>query len=53
MFLKSNTKSRSRPVFVQGGSFVMGIKEEDVMGDWNNVPRKVTVPSFFIDRNRK
>ncbi|MBC7937332.1 MAG: SUMF1/EgtB/PvdO family nonheme iron enzyme [Rhizobacter sp.] len=36
-------------VFVQGGSFVMGAKDEDVMGDWNNVPRRVTVPSFFID----
>jgi formylglycine-generating enzyme len=35
--------------FVQGGSFVMGAKDEDVMGDWNNVPRRVTVPSFFID----
>ena len=36
-------------VFVQGGTFVMGAKEDDVMGDWNNVPRRVTVPSFFID----
>ena len=36
-------------VFVQGGSFVMGAKEEDVMGDWNNVPRRITVPSFYID----
>ncbi len=36
-------------VFVQGGTFVMGAKDEDVMGDWNNVPRRVTVPSFFID----
>jgi formylglycine-generating enzyme len=36
-------------VFVQGGSFVMGAKEEDVMFDWNNVPRRVTIPSFFID----
>ncbi len=35
--------------FVQGGSFVMGAKDEDVMGDWNNVPRRVTIPSFFID----
>lgn len=35
--------------FVQGGSFVMGAKDEDVMGDWNNVPRRVTVPSFFMD----
>src|SRR5207249_6509244 len=36
-------------VFVQGGTFVMGAKDEDVMGDWNNVPRRVTIPSFFID----
>jgi len=36
-------------VFVQGGSFVMGAKDDDVMGDWNNIPRKVTVNSFFID----
>ena len=36
-------------VFVQGGTFVMGAKDEDVMGDWNNIPRRVTVPSFFID----
>ena len=37
-------------VFIQGGSFVMGAKDEDVMGDWNNVPRRVTVSSFYIDR---
>ena len=36
-------------VFIQGGSFLMGAKDEDVMGDWNNIPRRVTVPSFFID----
>ena len=37
-------------VFVQGGSFVMGATEEDVMADWNNVPKRVTVNSFFIDK---
>ncbi len=37
-------------VFVQGGTFSMGAAQEDVMGDWNNVPRRVTVNSFFIDR---
>jgi formylglycine-generating enzyme len=37
-------------VFVQGGTFTMGATEEDVMGDWNNIPRRVTVNSFFIDR---
>ena len=29
-------------VFVQGGTFQMGATEEDVMGDWNNIPRRVT-----------
>jgi hypothetical protein len=24
----------------------MGATEEDVMGDWNNIPRRVTVNSF-------
>lgn len=38
-------------VFVQGGTFTMGAKQEDVMGDWNNVPRRVTVNSFFIDKS--
>ncbi|HEU4471710.1 MAG TPA: SUMF1/EgtB/PvdO family nonheme iron enzyme [Flavisolibacter sp.] len=37
-------------VFVEGGTFTMGQTEEDVMGDWTNIPRRVTVPSFYIDR---
>jgi len=37
-------------VFVQGGTFTMGQTEEDVMTDWNNIPRRVSVPSFYIDR---
>lgn len=37
-------------VFVQGGTFTMGQTEEDVMGDYNNIPRRVTVPAFYIDR---
>src|SRR6187549_785315 len=37
-------------VFVQGGTFTMGQTEEDVMGDWNNIPRRVSVPSFYIDK---
>ena len=36
-------------IFVQGGTFTMGAREEDVMGDWNNVPRRVSVNSFYID----
>jgi formylglycine-generating enzyme len=37
-------------VFVQGGTFTMGATQEDVMGDWNNVPRRITVNSFMIDK---
>lgn len=35
--------------FVQGGTFVMGRVEQDVMYDWDNHPRRVTVPSFYMD----
>lgn len=38
-------------VFVQGGTFVMGAAQEDVMGDWNNQPKRVTVNSFFMDKS--
>jgi sulfatase modifying factor 1 len=37
-------------VFVQGGTFTMGQTEEDVMGNWDNIPKRVTVPSFYMDR---
>src|SRR6187200_3187997 len=37
-------------VFVNGGTFTMGQTDEDVMGDFNNIPRRVSVPSFYIDR---
>lgn len=37
-------------VFVQGGTFTMGASQEDVIGDWNNIPKRVTVNSFFIDQ---
>lgn len=36
-------------VFVQGGTFTMGATDEDVMRDWNNIPRRVTLPSFYMD----
>jgi gliding motility-associated lipoprotein GldJ len=36
-------------VFIEGGTFIMGRVEEDVMREWNNIPRRVTVPSFFMD----
>ena len=36
-------------VFIQGGTFVMGRVEEDVMQKWDNFPRRVTVASFYMD----
>jgi sulfatase modifying factor 1 len=36
-------------LLIAGGTFVMGQKDQDVMSDWNNVPRRITVPSFYID----
>jgi len=36
-------------MFVEGGSFTMGRVEQDVMYEWNNVPRRVTVSSFYLD----
>ncbi len=33
---------------VEGGTFVMGRTKEDVMGDWNNIPRRVTVRTFYM-----
>ena len=38
-------------VFIEGGTFIMGQVEEDVMKDYNNIPRRVTVPSFYIDES--
>ena len=36
-------------VFVEGGTFTMGRVEQDVMYTWDNKPRRVTVPSFYMD----
>jgi len=36
-------------VLVEGGTYNMGISQEDVTFEWNNVPRRVTVSSFYMD----
>ena len=38
-------------VFIEGGSFVRGRMEEDVMKDWNNTAMKTTVMSFYMDES--
>ncbi len=48
---KSGYEQETGPglTFIEGGTFIMGRVEQDVMYDWNNVPRRVTVPSFYMD----
>ena len=36
-------------VLVQGGTFSMGVTDQDVTFDWNAIPRRVTVSSFYMD----
>jgi len=36
-------------VFIEGGTFTMGRIDEDLLFDWDNPPRRVTVSSFYMD----
>lgn len=36
-------------VLIEGGTFTMGLTSEDVTFEWDNVPRRVTVSSFYMD----
>jgi gliding motility-associated lipoprotein GldJ len=36
-------------VLIEGGRFTMGQVAQDVLFDWNNKPRTVTVSSFYMD----
>src|SRR4051812_19092758 len=36
-------------VLIEGGTFTMGRTEQEITMDWNNIPRRVTVSSFYID----
>ncbi|MBN1180670.1 MAG: SUMF1/EgtB/PvdO family nonheme iron enzyme [Bacteroidales bacterium] len=50
-FVNENYSQPTGPglVFIEGGTFTMGRVEQDVMYDWNAVPRRVTVTSFYMD----
>lgn len=37
-------------ILVEGGTFTMGRTEQDVTFEWNNIPRRVTVSSFYMDQ---
>lgn len=36
-------------VFIPGGTFTMGRVTEDIVRDWNNQPRRVSIDSHYID----
>lgn len=36
-------------VFVEGGTFIKGMVQDDFMGDWNNIPTRIHIRSFYID----
>jgi len=36
-------------VLIEGGTFTMGRTEQEVTQDWNNIPRRMSVSSFYMD----
>jgi len=36
-------------VLVEGGTYTMGRMIDDVMYEWHNIPRRITVSSFYLD----
>ncbi len=51
-FLKVTSKNQPigpNLVPIEGGTFIMGMVEEDVMFDYNNMQKKATVNSFLMD----
>lgn len=45
---KKKEKAWGGMVFIEGGTFTMGLVKDDVMHDWNNTPVRTHVRSFFI-----
>ncbi len=53
-FSGKEEKQKGQPgmVFVQGGTFTMGLVKDDVMHDWNNTPRRMQVSSFSLEKQK-
>jgi len=49
--VKQGVEQQTGPglVMIEGGTYAMGRVEQDVMYEWNAVPRRVTVSSFYMD----
>jgi len=50
MFIDAKNDPYEGMTRIQGGTFAMGVNQEDVIGDWNNRLRRVTVSSFYLDQ---
>ena len=51
-YLKGENKQGKVPpgmVHIEGGSFTMGLVQDDVMFDWNTTPKKMHVRTFYMD----
>lgn len=51
-YLKGENKQDKVPpgmVHIEGGSFTMGLVQDDVMFDWNTTPKKMHVRTFYMD----
>ena len=47
--LNYEQETPSGMVFIEGGSFIMGQTGEDVLMEYNAMPRQVSVASFYMD----
>lgn len=51
-YLKGEFKDNTVPpgmVYIEGGTYTMGLVQDDVMFDWNTTPKQMHVRSFFMD----
>lgn len=49
---KENIKGWPGMVYVEGGSFTMGITKDNVLHDWNNSPVRMQVKSFSLEKQK-
>jgi gliding motility-associated lipoprotein GldJ len=38
-------------ILIEGGTFTMGRTEQEIQYDWDNIPRRITVSSFYMDES--
>ena len=51
-YIKGKFKDGNTPpgmVHIEGGTYTMGLVQDDVMFDWNTTPRQMHVRSFYMD----